>query len=99
MAVSDGNGMIIPGGLSRSRPTSDARMKVKDYFIQGRPGWVRLHEKAGKEHEVPCHQTLERFLDDYLAVAGIARDAERPCRAHQFGLNAPVLSKPNRWCG
>jgi len=28
-------------------------MKVKDYFVQGRRGWVRLHEKGGKEHEVP----------------------------------------------
>ncbi len=32
-------------------------MKVKDYFTQGRRGWVRLHEKGGKEHEVPCHHT------------------------------------------
>jgi site-specific recombinase XerD len=53
-------------------------MKVKDYFIQGRRGWVRLHEKGGKEHEVPCHHTLEKLLDDYLAAAGIAGDAERP---------------------
>ena len=36
-------------------------MKVKDYFIQGRRGWVRLHEKGGKEHEVPCHHTLEKL--------------------------------------
>jgi hypothetical protein len=28
-------------------------MKVRDYFAQGRRGWVRLHEKAGKEHQVP----------------------------------------------
>ena len=53
-------------------------MKVKDYFIQGRRGWVRLHEKGGKEHEVPCHHTLERFLDEYLAAAGIVGDAEGP---------------------
>ena len=53
-------------------------MKVKDYFIQGRRGWVRLHEKGGKEHEVPCHHTLERFLDEYIAVAGIAGDADGP---------------------
>lgn len=51
-------------------------MKVKDYFIQGRRGWVRLHEKGGKEHEVPCHHTLERFLDEYIAAAGIASDAD-----------------------
>ena len=53
-------------------------MKVKDYFIRGRRGWVRLHEKGGKEHEVPCHHTLEKLLDEYLAAAGIAGDAEGP---------------------
>jgi site-specific recombinase XerD len=53
-------------------------MKVKDYFIQGRRGWVRLHEKGGKEHEVPCHHTLERFLDAYIDAAGIAHDTAGP---------------------
>jgi site-specific recombinase XerD len=53
-------------------------MKVNDYFIQGRRGWVRLHEKGGKEHEVPCHHMLEKLLDDYIAAAGIAGDAEGP---------------------
>jgi integrase len=49
-------------------------MKVKDYFVQGRRGWVRLHEKGGKEHEVPCHHTLEKLLDEYVTAAGIAGD-------------------------
>jgi site-specific recombinase XerD len=53
-------------------------MKVKDYFVQGRRGWVRLHEKGGKEHEVPCHHTLERFLDAYIGAAGITNDAAGP---------------------
>jgi site-specific recombinase XerD len=53
-------------------------MKVKDYFIQGRRGWVRLHEKGGKEHEVPCHHALEKLLDEYLAAVGIAGDADGP---------------------
>ena len=30
---------------------------------------MRLHEKGGKEHEVPCHQMLEEYLDEYLAAA------------------------------
>jgi len=50
-------------------------MKVKDYYTQGRRGWVRLHEKGGKEHDVPCHHVLETLLDEYLAAAGIASDA------------------------
>jgi hypothetical protein len=28
--------------------------------------WVRLHEKGGKFHEMPCHHTLE----GYFAEAG-----------------------------
>lgn len=53
-------------------------MKVKDYFTQGRRGWVRLHEKGGKEHDVPCHHMLEKLLDDYIAAAGIAGEPDGP---------------------
>ena len=51
------------------------QMKVADYFVQGRRRWVRLHEKGGKEHDVPCHHNLDHFLDEYIAAAGIADDA------------------------
>jgi site-specific recombinase XerD len=54
------------------------QMNVGDYFTQGRRGWVRLHEKGGKEHEAPCHHKLEVFLDEYLAAAGIAQDLDGP---------------------
>jgi site-specific recombinase XerD len=54
------------------------QMKVGDYFSQGRRGWVRLHEKGGKEHEAPCVPKLERFLDEYIAAAGIGSDRDGP---------------------
>jgi site-specific recombinase XerD len=50
------------------------KMRVEDYYTQGRRGWVRLHEKGGKRHEMPCHHNLEGYLDDYIAAAGIADD-------------------------
>jgi site-specific recombinase XerD len=53
-------------------------MKVKDYFTQGRRGWVRLHEKGGQEHAVPCHHSLEKLLDEYVAAAGIAGEPDEP---------------------
>ena len=53
-------------------------MQVKDYFTQGRRGWLRLHEKGGKEHEVPCHHTLEAYLDAYIAAAGLAGEPTAP---------------------
>ena len=36
-----------------ARVNAVLQMKVRDYFVQGRRGWVRLHEKGGKEHELP----------------------------------------------
>jgi site-specific recombinase XerD len=54
------------------------QMNVGDYFMQGRRGWVRLHEKGGKEHEAPCHHKLEVFLDEYIRAAGIADDKDGP---------------------
>ena len=53
-------------------------MKVEDFFVQGRRGWVRLHEKGGKEHEMPTHHNLDRYLEAYIAAAGIAQDRKGP---------------------
>jgi site-specific recombinase XerD len=53
-------------------------MKVEDFFVQGRRGWVRLHEKGGKEHEMPTHHNLDRYLEEYIAAAGIAQDRKDP---------------------
>ena len=41
------------------------KMRVEDVFVQGRKTWVRLHEKGGKHHEMPCHHKLDTYLHDY----------------------------------
>ena len=41
-------------------------MRVEDVFTQDRRLWVRLHEKGGKRHEMPCHHNLEEYLVAYL---------------------------------
>ena len=51
--------------------------KVEDYLLQGRRGWVRLHEKGGKQHAVPTHHNLDRYLEEYIRAAGIAEDDTR----------------------
>lgn len=48
------------------------QMRVDDVYVQGRRLWVRLHEKGGKLHEMPCHHNLEAWLSAYLEGAGIA---------------------------
>ncbi|WP_245257384.1 tyrosine-type recombinase/integrase [Methylocapsa acidiphila] len=49
-------------------------MPVEDAYPQNRRLWVRLHEKGGKEHAMPCHHNLEAYLHEYLDGAGLARD-------------------------
>jgi integrase len=50
------------------------KMRIEDYYTQGRRGWVRLHEKGGKRHEMPCNHNLEAYLDAYVRAAGISED-------------------------
>jgi site-specific recombinase XerD len=53
-------------------------MKVGDYFQHRKRWWLRLHEKGGKRHEVPCHPRLEEYLNAWLTAAGIPRDKKGP---------------------
>lgn len=46
-------------------------MEVRDVYAQNRRLWVRLHEKGGKQVELPCHHSLEAYLDDYIEAAGL----------------------------
>ena len=53
-------------------------MKVEDVFTQNRRFWVRLHEKGGKAHAMPCHHSLEAYLIAYLEQTGIMEDDHGP---------------------
>ena len=53
-------------------------MRVEDVFVQNRRLWVRLREKGGKRHEMPCHHILEEYLHAYLDGTGIAGDPKGP---------------------
>jgi len=57
-----------------SRVGAAVKMRVEDVYTQSRRTWVRLHEKGGKRHEMPCHHKLETFLEEYIAAAEIADD-------------------------
>jgi integrase/recombinase XerC len=42
--------------------------------MQNRRHWVRLHEKGGKRHEMPCHHNLEAYLQAYIDGCDLADD-------------------------
>jgi len=53
-------------------------MRVEDVFMQNRRLWVRLHEKGGKRHEMPCHHNLEDYLTAYIDGCGLREDRKGP---------------------
>lgn len=53
-------------------------MKVEDVYTQHRRLWVRLREKGGKQHVMPCHHSLEEYLHAYLVETGIEGDLKGP---------------------
>jgi site-specific recombinase XerD len=53
-------------------------MTVEDVYTQNRRLWVRLHEKGGKRHDMPCHHNLEAWLNFYIEETGIGADPKGP---------------------
>ena len=49
-------------------------MQTQDVFVQNRRFWVRLHEKGGKHHEMPCHHNLDTYLHAYIEEANLNAD-------------------------
>ena len=53
-------------------------MTVEDAYVQNRRLWVRLKEKGGRPHAMPCHHNLEAWLHAYIEGAGLATDPKGP---------------------
>ena len=59
---------------SFARVSAVLGMRRQDYFGQGSRGWLGLHEKGGKRHDVPAHHRAAAALDAYVE----ARELEEP---------------------
>ena len=70
------------------------KMRIEDYYAQGRRGWVRLHEKGGKRHEMPCNHNLEAYLDAYITAAGINEDFKGYLLRTSRGKTRTLTSNP-----
>jgi integrase len=53
-------------------------MAVEDVYTQNRRLWVRLREKGGKRHAMPCHHNLAEYLVADLDSADLRDDPKGP---------------------
>lgn len=67
-------------------------MRVEDVYPQSRRLWVRLREKGGKAHALPCHHRLEESLEAYLDGSGLRDDPKGPL-FRTIGRGTGQLSK------
>jgi site-specific recombinase XerD len=87
---------------SFARITAALKMKVEDLRPKG-GGWqIRLHEKGGKHHVMPCHHALVEALWAYLDTAGIGEDRKgflfRTSRGHTgTALSEQPMMQPDAW--
>lgn len=80
---------------SFSRVGAAVKMRVEDFYTQGRRGgWVRLHEKGGKRHEMPAHHNLDSYLEEYIAAAGITADRKGPLFRTVRGKTGQLTRNP-----
>jgi integrase/recombinase XerD len=70
--------LIALMGYTFARVGAATGMKVEDYYVQKRRGWVRLHEKGGKVTELPCHHNLDQYLEEWITVSGLGSEPEAP---------------------
>jgi site-specific recombinase XerD len=64
--------------FSFARVGAALAMRVEDVYVQQRRLWVRLREKGGKQHAMPCHHTLEAYLHAYLEQTGLRNELKGP---------------------
>ena len=53
-------------------------LDVGDLFREQHRLNIRLTEKGGKRHVMPCHHTLDAHLVSYMTIAGLGADAGAP---------------------
>ena len=61
-----------------ARVSAAVNMDVKDVYPKQEFLWVRLHEKGGKHHEMPCQHNLKDCLREYIEAAGIGEEKDTP---------------------
>src|SRR5665811_138246 len=69
-------------------------IRDRDVYTQGRRTWVRLHEKGGKRHEMPCHHNLDAWLEAYIDGAGLSIEPKAWLFRTSLGRSGQLSARP-----
>ena len=82
-----------------ARVSAVLKLKVDDYYHNGARRRLRLHEKGGKEHEMPVHHLLEQILNEYIKAAGLQSGQPLFQSVNSLGtaVTGRALKRYNAW--
>jgi len=70
--------LIAIMAYSLFRISAVTKLRVKDYQMRGNLRWIVATEKRTKVHEMPVHEVLQHYLDEYLMVTGLSEQPDVP---------------------
>ena len=70
------------------------KMRIEDVYVQDRRTWIRLHEKGGKRHDMPCHHALEDYLHAYVERAQLTGEAKGYLFRSAVGRSNELTTRP-----
>ena len=87
---------------SFTRVSAIAKMRVKDYYIQGNSQYLILTEKGSVETKKIAHHKVVEYLDEFLTHAGIASERDTPLFRTLYsksgkGLTENAMYRSDMW--
>lgn len=79
---------------SFARVSAVVGMRVGDFYRIGSRHRLRLHEKGGKDHEVPAHHKVVEYLEAYAEIALHLPLPDSPLFTSAVGRSGKVGEKP-----
>lgn len=77
-----------------ARVSAATAMRVEDAYVEAGSIRVRLHEKGGKLHAVPCNSMLQRYLLAYLDGAGLRAEPKGVLFRAARGTTGQLSDRP-----
>jgi len=93
--------IIAMMAYSLFRISAVCRLRVRDYQMRGNLRYIVTVEKRTKVHEMPVHEVLAHYIDDYLTTTGLVDQPDAPLfqgsSPHKGILTGHAYSRNASW--
>lgn len=69
-----------------------SKLRLRDFYSDGRQHYLRFDEKGGAERQIPCRHDLQGYIEEYIAVA--QGDADAPLFRAALGRTLQLSGRP-----